>query len=233
MSTIYKRIFNDIKTAIDSGMYKEGDSLLSENDICMKYNTTRATVRLALIQLSNSGYIDKHKGKRSVVSKPNKGLGILSINGVTAAIGKNELKTIIIKKPEIKTWDSDFFFELTSLELEHNCVTFSRLRTLKGVIVLYEETFIANYLLPKFTTLNLENKSLFNVLQSKYNITIKRGEQNMWSLIPDKRIKAILKLKNAKPVIHLKRKLITNIRDVSLYSFIYCNTEEYYLQDFF
>jgi GntR family transcriptional regulator/GntR family frlABCD operon transcriptional regulator len=55
----------------------------------------------------------------------------------------------------------------------------------------------------------------------------------MWAIPPDKKIKKILNIKGATPVIHLKRKIQTNIKDLNLYSFIYCNTEEYYLQDFF
>jgi GntR family transcriptional regulator/GntR family frlABCD operon transcriptional regulator len=207
--------------------------LPSENDICAQYNTTRSTVRLALIKLANTGYIDTHKGKGSTVAKPTKGLGILSINGVTAAIGQNKLDTIIVTTPSIKEWDKNFFFELTPFELKHHSIQFSRLRSLNGIPVLYEETFIADYCLPKFTALNLNNKSLFNVLQSKYNLSIKRGEQNMWAILPDKKLKKLLNIENSTPVIHMKRKLQTNIKSLNLYSFIYCNTQEYYLQDFF
>jgi DNA-binding GntR family transcriptional regulator len=233
MTALYKKIYNDLKLAIDNRNYVEGDLLPSENDISAKYSTTRATVRLALIKLANTGYIDTHKGKGSIVSKPTKGLGILSITGVTAAIGQNKLETIIVTPPVVQEWSKDFFFELTPFELQHHCIHFSRLRSLNGIAVLYEETFITNYCLPKFTSLNLQNKSLFNILQTKYNLTIKRGEQNMWAIPPDKKIKKILNIKGATPVIHLKRKIQTNIKDLNLYSFIYCNTEEYYLQDFF
>ncbi len=233
MTALYKKIYTDLKLAIDNRNYIEGDLLPSENDICARYSTTRSTVRLALIKLANTGYIDTHKGKGSIVSRPTKGLGILSISGTTAAIGQNKLETIIVSPPTIKEWNKDFFFELTPLETQHNCIHFSRLRSLNAIPVLYEETFIANYCLPKFTSLSLHNKSLFNILQGKYNLTVKRGEQNMWAILPDKKISKLLKTKNSIPVIHLKRKLQTNIKDLNLYSFIYCNTEEYYLQDFF
>lgn len=233
MTALYKKIYNDLKSAIDNRNYNEGDLLPSENEICAQYSTTRSTVRLALIKLANTGYIDTHKGKGSIVSKPTKGLGILSISGVTAAIGQNKLDTIIISTPSVREWDNNFFFELTPFEMQHHCIHFSRLRSLNGIPVLYEETFIANYCLPKFTSLNLHNKSLFNILQSKYNLTVKRGEQNMWAIPPDSKIKKVLNIKKSIPVIHLKRKLLTNVKDLNLYSFIYCNTEEYYLQDFF
>lgn len=233
MTALYKKIYTDLKLAIDTRNYIVGDLLPSENDICAQYSTTRSTVRLALTKLANTGYIDTHKGKGSIVSEPTKGLGILSISGVTAAIGQNKLETAIVAAPSIKEWNKDFFFDLTPFEKEQKCIHFSRLRSLNGVPVLYEETFIANYCLPKFASLSLHNKSLFKLLQSKYNLTVKRGEQNMWAILPDKKISKLLNTKNSVPVIHLKRKLQTNIKDLNIYSFIYCNTEEYYLQDFF
>jgi GntR family transcriptional regulator/GntR family frlABCD operon transcriptional regulator len=55
----------------------------------------------------------------------------------------------------------------------------------------------------------------------------------MWAIMPGKEIKNLLEITTPIPVIHLKRKLQTNIKDLNLYSFIYCNTEEYHLQDFF
>jgi GntR family transcriptional regulator/GntR family frlABCD operon transcriptional regulator len=233
MTPLYKKIYTDLKVAIDNRSYIEGDLLPSENEICAQYNTTRATVRIALNKLVNTGYIDTHKGKGSIVARPTKGLGILSITGVTAAIGQNKLETISVTPPSIKEWDKDFFFELTPFEMQHRCIYFSRLRSLNSTPVLYEETFMTNYSLPKFTSLSLQNRSLFNLLQSKYNLTIKRGEQNMWAIMPEKKFKDLLDIKNDIPVIHLKRRLQTNIKDLNLYSFIYCNTEEYFLQDFF
>jgi GntR family transcriptional regulator/GntR family frlABCD operon transcriptional regulator len=233
MTPLHKKIYTDLKLAIDNLNYVEGELLPSENEICARYNTTRSTVRIALTKLADTGYINTRKGKGSIVSKPGKGLGILSISGVTAAIGQNQLETIIVKTPSIEEWDNDFFFELTPFELQHRCIHFSRLRSINSIPVFYEETFVTDYCLPGFTSLNLKNRSLFNLLQSKYNLTIKRGEQDMWAIMPGKEIKNLLEITTPTPVIHLKRKLQTNIKDLNLYSFIYCNTEEYHLQDFF
>ena len=87
MTPLHKKIYTDLKLAIDNLRYVEGDLLPSENEICARYNTTRSTVRIALTKLADTGYIDTRKGKGSTVSKPGKGLGILSKSGVTAAIG--------------------------------------------------------------------------------------------------------------------------------------------------
>ena len=95
---LYKKVIDDLKKSIDDGIYKKGDLLPSENDLCKTYNTTRVTVRQALSGLTNMGYITRKHGKGSIVTEPKKGLGILSFAGVTAGIGDQTLTTQILQK---------------------------------------------------------------------------------------------------------------------------------------
>ncbi len=61
--TIYKELTNQIK----SRKVKAGDVLPSENDLAIQYDTSRETIRKALNLLSQNGFIQKIKGKGSVV----------------------------------------------------------------------------------------------------------------------------------------------------------------------
>ena len=55
------------------GVYKEGDLLPSENELCQLYGMTRPTVRQSLSTLANDGYIRKHQGKGKYCSSPSQG----------------------------------------------------------------------------------------------------------------------------------------------------------------
>ena len=230
---IYKRLYNDLKKSIDDGKYNIGDLLPSENDLCVTYNTTRLTVRHALRELIERGYIVRHHGKGSIVSERKNSLGILSIRGITAAVGEKNLKTSIINKPEIIIWPDDFFYELNEASRKAGCIFFTRLRYVNKIPIVYEETYITNISLPRFTNLNLENRSLFNTLKENYEIEVKGGEQKIWAVAADKNISKFLKVKISSPIVHMKRKLITNENNITIYSSLYCNTEEFYLQDYF
>jgi len=230
---LYKKLINDLKTLIDQGTYKKGDLLPSENELCKTYNTTRPTVRQALTELINSGYIIRQQGKGSIVAEPKKGLGILSVSGFTAGIGDKNLKTEILVKPQKRSWDSDFFYELSEEEIKAGNIYFSRVRYINDLPVLYEETFITDINLPRFTARNLENRSLFKTLNEHYKIEIKEGEQKIWAIGADANISKLLNLKAGNPIVHMKRKLKTNIRNLNIYSWLYCNTGEYYLHDNF
>ncbi|HKG08244.1 MAG TPA: GntR family transcriptional regulator [Pedobacter sp.] len=230
---LYQKIIDDLRTAIDKDQYKKGELLPSENDLCKTYNTTRVTIRQALSALMISGHITRRHGKGSIVSEPKKGLGILSLRGVTAGIGDKALTTNILEKPVKRDWPGDFFYTLEEEEVLSGCIFFTRLRYLDEKPILYEETFITDINLSRFTARNLENKSLFKLLDEHYQVKVKEGEQKIWAINGDKRISKLLDVKTTHPMVHMKRRLQTNTKNLNIYSSLYCNTEEYFLQDYF
>ncbi|MEJ7557670.1 MAG: GntR family transcriptional regulator [Pedobacter sp.] len=230
---LYKKVIDDLKKSIDDSKYIKGDLLPSENDLCKTYNTTRVTIRQALSGLTNMGYITRKHGKGSIVTEPKRGLGILSFSGVTAGIGNQTLTTQILQKQTKQHWPLDFFYELNEVELKKGCLYFTRLRQIDNIPVLYEETYITNLNLPRFISKNLENVSLFKTIKEHYNIDIATGEQKIWAVNGDKQVSKLLNVKIAEPLVHMKRRLQTNVKDLNIYSSIYCNTQEYFLQDYF
>lgn len=230
---LYKKVIDDLKKSIDDAIYKKGDLLPSENDLCKTYNTTRVTVRQALSGLTNMGYITRKHGKGSIVTEPKKGLGILAFAGVTAGIGDQTLTTQILQKQAKQSWPLDFFHELNTVEIQKGCFFFKRLRLIDNIPVLYEETYITNLNLPRFADKSLENVSLFKTIKESYNIEITTGEQKIWAVNGDKQVSNLLNVKATEPLVHMKRRLQTTVKDLNIYSSIYCNTQEYFLQDYF
>lgn len=57
--------------------------------------------------------------------------------------------------------------------------------------------------------------------------------QKFWAKKADASISKLLQIKRNSPVVYVRRKLRTNVKDLNIYSWIYCNTEEYYLEDYF
>jgi DNA-binding GntR family transcriptional regulator len=229
MKTIpqYRKLYETLRKHIADGIYKEGDLLPSENELCQLYGMTRPTVRQSLGALANDGYIRKHQGKGSIVHHPHREIGILSVSGTTSAVGDRKLRTRIIVKPIIKPWDENFMFMLSDLEKESGCIYMERLRLLEGIPIFYDISFIANINLPRITARQFEDKSLFRVLRKYYQVEIKGGEQRIKAIPSSLKISKFLKIKKGEPVLHLERKMETNVAGLFLYSSIYCNTEKY------
>ena len=70
----YQKIYSELKIQIQQGLYKSGDLLPSENELCSKYSITRTTSRKALDELFKEGFIEKKQGLGSVVIERRKSL---------------------------------------------------------------------------------------------------------------------------------------------------------------
>ena len=225
----YRQLYELLRKHIITGVYQEGDTLPSENELCKIHYLTRPTVRQALDALVHEGYILKHQGKGSIVHKLSKEIGILSIHGTTSVIGDQYLQTKIIVNPEVRPWDDPFIFALSEEEKESGCIYMERLRTVKERPIFYDTNYLPNINLSRFCSRNIENKSLFDILRRHYQVEIKGGQQRLRAISCSKKLSKYLKIKPNHPVLHLERKISTNRPGFYIYSSLYCNTEEYSL----
>lgn len=225
----YKKVYEILRKQIREGVFSEGDLLPSENELCIIHNVTRPTVRKALDRLVNEGYIKKQQGKGSIVAGIPKGVGILSLSGTTTAIGSENLITRIIVSPEIRQWDKAFSFSISEKEKEAGCIYFERLRLVDHKPVFFDITMIPNLNLPRFTSLKFENKSLFDILRTRYQIEVTGGEQKILATTGDKKLQELLNVDANHPILQLDRKIETNRIGLFIYSQVFCNTSEYAL----
>jgi DNA-binding GntR family transcriptional regulator len=226
----HRKLYELLRKHIIEGVYPEGSLLPSENELCQLHEVTRPTVRQALTKLAVEGYIMKHQGKGSIVRSLPKGIGILSIQGTTSGVGKHNLETRPIGKPCLNKWPNNFMFELNELEHESGCLVLERTRIVDGTPVLYEISFIPNINIPRFTSKNFENRSLFDVMRASYDIEVIGGEQKIQALKASEEISKYLEIEVGEPVLRLDRKMVTSRPGFSFYSSIYCNTGEFYLE---
>lgn len=223
----YRKLYETLRKHILSGVYEEGSLLPSENELCAVHGLTRPTVRHALETLVQDGFIQKKQGKGSIVRKPPQDIGILSISGTESAIGKDFLQTQILQKPQIMAWPELFHFDISDIERDCGCIYMERLRIVNGQPVFYDINHIPNFNLPRFTSRTFENKSLFEILRSQYQVEVKGGQQKLKALRADENISALLNLRKGDPVLYIERKLFTNRENFNIYSTIYFNSEKH------
>ncbi|MEX0986582.1 MAG: GntR family transcriptional regulator [Bacteroidales bacterium] len=222
----YRRLYEDLRKQIVDGIYKEGDLLPSENELCSQYGVTRPTVRQALSTLVSDGFIRKHQGKGSIVYKLPKGIGILSIAGTTSALGARNIRSTMLEKPRVEPWPDPFMFSQSEAEKATGCVKLCRIRYFNEKPIFYDVNYLPNINLNRFTSRSFENKSLFDILRVHYGIEIIGGEQKLKAILSDKKLSGYLRIGVGKPVLHLERKFDTSRPGYAIYSSIYCNTEE-------
>jgi GntR family transcriptional regulator/GntR family frlABCD operon transcriptional regulator len=223
----YKILYEQLRKHITEGRYKKGDILPSENELCTTHNVTRPTVRKALDRLVHEGYIRKKQGKGSIVQGQPQGVGILSLSGTTSAIGKDNLETKIIVKPTLVKCEDAFGFPLHDFEKEVGCYHLERLRIMNKQPIFYDITLIPNINLPRFTSRNFENRSLFEIMRTAYQVEVLGGEQKLMAINANEKLQEYFEVDAGHPILRLDRKMETNKDGYSFYSQVYCNTNEY------
>jgi len=223
----YKVMYEMLRKHITDGVYQKGDILPSENELCTTHHVTRPTARKALDRLVNEGYIRKKQGKGSIVQGQPQGVGILSLSGTTSAIGKDNLETKIIIKPYLTQWDDAFGFPLQDIEKEVGCYRIERLRIVNKQPVFYDITMVPNINIPRFTSRNFENRSLFEIMRTAYQIEVTGGEQKLMAITADEKIQKFFNVKEGHPILCLDRKMETTKEGFFFYSQVFCNTNDY------
>ncbi len=104
----YEPIYHTIKQEIETGLYKYGDFLPSENEYTVRFGCTRNTIRRALSLLTAEGYLLPQHGRGvQVIFRPEDGRSLFTIGGIesfaeaAARSGKKtSTKVVVFKKIE-------------------------------------------------------------------------------------------------------------------------------------
>lgn len=66
-SPIWFQIMRMLETEISNGVWRQGDRLPSESELCTHFDVSRTSVREALSRLERAGIINRHQGKGAFV----------------------------------------------------------------------------------------------------------------------------------------------------------------------
>lgn len=222
----YQEIQIDLKRKIQQGVFKVGDYLPSENELCAEHSITRTTVRKALDILINEGFIEKQHGKGSIVKERRHSLGLLNVKGFSEAVGM-DVKTVFLQEPAVRNWNPEMSFHPSEKELRNNCLHFERLRFVGENPVMLENNWFSDLELKNFIGQEFTENSFFKTLSRKYLIEINGSEQELRAEYADERTADYLKILPGAPVLHISIRFHTSKTDLNIYSELYCNTMKY------
>lgn len=175
----YKQVYNDIKGKIDTRFYKRNTELPSENDLVREYGYSKDTIRKALSLLELDGYIQKIKGKNSLILGhgriKNNYLGNIKTSAKLNIDGKYEIKTnlesLYIIQGDRKIMD------IFGANESNDFYRVSRSRTINGERLEYEVSYFDRSLVP-FLNKDIAENSIYKHLETELglNITHSRRE---------------------------------------------------------
>lgn len=217
MDKKYLKVYNDIVSKIESGVYEPTTMLPSEKNLINHYQVSRDTVRKSLSMLEQNGYIQKTKGKGSFVLDINKlnfpVSGVVSFKEVTEKSGRNA-------KTQVEIFESQFPRESIRKNLELNSDEpvwkVVRSRTIDGEKVILDKDYLVQKYVPHLTE-EICQDSLYEYLENTLGLKIAYANKEITVQMATEEDRKLLDLKNFDMVAVVRS--YTYLDDTSLFQY--------------
>lgn len=168
---LYQCIYEDIKTAINDGVYPPESKIPTETELSETYSVSRITVRRAIEDLSNDGYLIKRRGLGTFVCAPRMRRNVLrgkapkSFTEICREEGHVSSARLIKKEIVPPRADEREFFGLDASEL---LVHIQRVRMADGLPIFEENLFLPYRDTKELFSMDLKDGSIYEALDTLY-----------------------------------------------------------------
>ncbi|MFJ5716853.1 trehalose operon repressor [Neobacillus sp. NPDC093127] len=204
MTNKYQTIYNEIARQIKSGEIPAQTLLPSENDLKDQFDTSRETIRKALNLLSQNGYIQKVRGKGSIVIDISKFdfpvSGLVSFKELAKKMGTKP-KTIVHELALIKP-DSMIRkqLQLSSKDFVWKVV---RTREMGGEKIILDKDFLSKKFVPNLTE-DICADSIYQYLENDLGLSISFAKKEIVVEEPNEEDLALMNLEGFHNVVVIK-----------------------------
>ncbi|CDQ18674.1 transcriptional regulator, GntR family [Halobacillus karajensis] len=171
MKKKYIEIYHTLVEDIQKGEYLSGETLPSEHELSSRFHTSRETIRKALNLLSHNGYIQKVRGKGSVVLDRDKFefpvSGLTSFKELSERLGQS-FRTHVHELTLVKE---------AKICRQLNCPAGAslwrviRAREIGGERIILDKDYIRQDLVPELTK-EIVQHSLYNYIENELELDI-------------------------------------------------------------
>ncbi|MEH7545997.1 MULTISPECIES: trehalose operon repressor [Bacillaceae] len=204
MTNKYLTIYNSIVEQIKNGELAPQTLLPSENELKDQYDTSRETIRKALNLLSQNGYIQKVRGKGSIVIDISKFdfpvSGLVSFKELASKMGRKP-NTIVNELELIKP---DGFIrqqlQLGSKDLVWKVV---RTREMGGEKIILDKDYLIESFVPSLTE-EICADSIYEYIENQLNLTISFAKKEIVVVEPTPEDRLLLDLDGFYNVVVIK-----------------------------
>ncbi len=220
---LYHQLADILLERIRSGRYSPGQMIPSETGLAKEYSIGRPTVRQAMDTLEKKGLIQRKRGAGTFVKHPAPQVDLFSLAGTSRAFLTKgiPIETKLIEpmvKKKIAQDPENPFGSQTAFFL-------SRLTLSRGNPVLLEDIYLNPELFMGIDKIDLENKSLAQVVSDQYYLTPENANQQFKVETLEVEKANWLKLKPSDPVLTVRRNLNFPQAPNGIFSVLFCRTD--------
>ncbi|WLD95241.1 trehalose operon repressor [Alkalihalobacillus sp. AL-G] len=165
-------IYTELQEKIENGTYVPDTKLPSEHELTELYSTSRETARKALNLLAQNGYIQKVKGKGSIVLDVGKFnfpvSGLVSFKELANKMGKEvstEVHEVVLIDPD------SFLRRQLNIQSDEKVWKVVRTREIEGERIILDQDFFLESIVPTLTQ-EICERSIYEYLEGELQLPI-------------------------------------------------------------
>ncbi|KMM36446.1 GntR family transcriptional regulator [Guptibacillus hwajinpoensis] len=201
---IYYQLVEWIKGLIEQGVLQPGDSLPSEREYAERFSISRMTVRQAITELVNSGYLYRQKGVGTFVAEKKieqQLMGLTSFTEDMKARGMEPSSKLvgfeIVPAPT-------YISEQLTIQEHAPVYEIKRIRLADGIPMALEKTYISANLV-KGLTEEIVQSSLYHHIENQLSIKIDEATQVLESSVATQQEAEYLNIQKGAPILLIQR----------------------------
>lgn len=201
----YLWVYNAVKRQIEDHKYSPGDRLPAEPELEKQYNVSRTTIRKALELLASQGFIhiQQGSGTRVLDFRTTQKLQFVTSFSETLRERGFDVTQRVLSIETVRP--SPSIAEILSLPDSREVVKLSRITLVSGVPIAIMTNYLFPEMVPNFPDKARDMKSLYELLETEYNIFIDAATDYISAAAADGEAASLLNIQPGEPLLVVRR----------------------------
>lgn len=213
----YLTIYHDVLAKLKEGYWEDAEMLPSEHTLASDYKASRETIRKALNLLVQNGYIQKVRGKGSMIIKQNMFdfpvSGIMSFKELSQKL-QFQSETIVHEHAVVKA--DRFLQKKLQVPFEHPILQVTRIRKIDGEKVILDKDYFNCDIVPALPKAVCQD-SIYAYLENELGLEISYAQKEITVVTSSEEDGALLDLDGHSNIVLIKSKV--HLEDTTLFQY--------------
>ena len=206
----YFQLKEIMRAKVRDGEWKPGDVIPSERELSEQYKISRMTARQAITELVNEGMFYREQGKGTFVSRHKITQQLIRLTGFTEDIkARGQRPGTRVLSAKMVPADEDTA-ERLHVPVGQLIFRLQRLRLADSEPLAIELSHIHFEGCEKLLEEDLENNSLYRILETQYGMPLMEAEQELEAGLVGEKEAQLLKLSVGSPALYIRRVTYTD-----------------------
>ena len=232
-SPLYRQIKNLILQALETGEWRPGQSIPSEQELASRFNVSQGTVRKAIDEMAAENLLVRKQGKGTFVASHHDPRALFRFLRLVPEGGEISAPVSV----PLECWRAKAGQEasrMLAIEPGDLIIVVRRILKFGGTPVVVDELYLPGEIFGELTLEILQGwtGSLYSLFETRFSVRMIRAEERIRAVAADRPTAEALKVKEGVPLLSVERVTYTYAdKPVEWRRGLYSTAEHYYMNE--